>query len=86
MAAARARKQPDISTCSGRLAVRIRMLRERAGLSVEECVALMQRYDHWLQPSTLYAWENGQARPNIDAMPAFAKTVKVKLRTVFPDE
>ena len=74
-----ARKQPDTSTYSGRFAVRLRSLREKAGLTVEEMSE--KTGIHW---RTLYGWEAGRTEPNFDSLPILAEVLGLEPRTILP--
>jgi len=75
-----ARKEPDTSTYSGRFAVRLRTLREKAGLSHEEVANLLETTE-----TTVYRWEAGLRQPQISDLPNIAEVLKVKVRTLIPD-
>lgn len=81
-----AAKEPDQSTYSGRFAARLRMLREKAGLSVEKMVGSMAEHGYPLPASTYYNWENGRRQVNWDAVPALAKTLDMKPAKLVPPE
>ena len=74
------RKEPDTQKYSGRFAVRLRTLREKAGLNVKEVVAATS-----IPEQTLYSWEQGKYTPPIDAFPILAKVYGVKIRTLLPE-
>lgn len=71
-------KEPDKKRYSGRLAARIRFLREEAGLTVEELAEKITDAGHSIATPSLYHWENGNRVPSIDALPAIAKALKLK--------
>jgi transcriptional regulator with XRE-family HTH domain len=83
-AMARQQKEPDTAQFSGRIAVRIRTMREAAGLSVEELAELISKAGYVVAAPTLYHWENGNRRPDLDAMPAIAKALRVPLVEFLP--
>jgi transcriptional regulator with XRE-family HTH domain len=66
---------------SGRFAARLRTLRERAGLTIEDMVA-----QTGFPQKTLYNWEAGLRMPPVDAYPILAAAIGVKVRTLLPDE
>ncbi len=76
-----ARKPPDTSTYSGRFAVRLRMLREKAGLSVEE-VAI----ETGISTRTWYDWESGRTEPKLNVYPTLAEALGLKVRTLLPEK
>jgi transcriptional regulator with XRE-family HTH domain len=56
------------------------MLRERAGLSVEELAEMLE-----VKITTIYKWEDGTNAPNIADLPKIAETLELKtIRTLFP--
>ena len=73
--------EPDITTYAGRFAARLRKLREKAGLTVEELTEVTG-----IPPGTLYCWEAGYRRPPYETLPTLAKAFGVKVRTLLPDE
>lgn len=79
-------KAPDETTYSGRFAARLRILREKAGLSVEETVIAMEKAGYALGVQTYYGWENGKRQTNWDAIPAIAKAFKLKPRDIVPEK
>ena len=85
-----AAKAPDQSTYSGRFAARLRMLREKAGLSVDEVVERIAKYNTSGRNSpklqAIYGWEQSKASPHLDLLPAIAKSLKVKVRELMPEK
>lgn len=77
----RKRKEIDISTYTGRFAVRLRELREAAKLSVEELAE-----KSGLPKGTLYDWESAAKVPGIDRFPMLANALGVKPGDLLPDE
>jgi len=76
-----ARKQPDTDTYSGRFAVRLRSLREKAGLSVQEISDITG-----IHPKSLYDWESGKPTFRLDVLPDLAEALGVKPRTLLPEK
>jgi transcriptional regulator with XRE-family HTH domain len=76
-----ARKEPDTRMYVGRFAVRLRTLRERAGLSIEDMVDKTG-----IPAQTLYSWEQGKYTPPMETYPLLAETLGVKVRTLLPEE
>jgi len=78
------RKEPDQSTYAGRFAARLRALREKKGLTVEEMVDLMQHHGFRLSVMGYYTWERATRQINLNAIPAIAKALGVSIRVLFP--
>ena len=78
---ARPRNEPDTTMFSGKFAVRLRTLREKAGLTIEDLVA-----QTGFPKRTLYRWEAGLRTPPVDAYPILAAAFGVKVRTLLPEE
>jgi len=76
-----ARKEPDTRIYSGRFAARLRMLREKAGLTIEDLVETTG-----FPQRTLYRWEAGLRVPPVDTYPILAEALGVKVRTLLPEE
>ena len=79
--AARPRKKVDSSTYPGRFALRLRMLREKAGLSVEELAE-----KSGIPRRTLFNWEGGERSPSIEQFPQLAEALRVKIRSLMPEK
>ena len=77
----RKRKEPDLKRYSGRLAARLRSLRERSGKTAEEMADALD-----IPPSTYYAYENHNVAMPTDLIPQAAKVLGVKPRTLTPEE
>jgi transcriptional regulator with XRE-family HTH domain len=81
------RKEPDMSTYSGRLAARLRYLRERAGLSVKQTVKQINARGYPITEIAYYAWEIGTRQVNLNAIPALAATFGLKTcQGLFPKQ
>jgi len=77
-----ARKQPDTATYSGRFAVRLRTLREKAGLTPEEAAQAIG-----VSFVTLYDWEGGRKIPSLEKFPKIAEIYEIaKARYLLPNE
>ena len=75
-----ARKSPDTSTYSGRFAVRLRSLREKAGLTVPQLAELVGA-----KMNTVYSWEQGSRSPNMEDLPIIAEALELKnVRSLIP--
>jgi transcriptional regulator with XRE-family HTH domain len=66
---------------SGRFSIRLRKLREKAGLTIPEIAALTA-----IPVQTLYNWERNKATPPIDVFPILAEAYGVKVRTLLPEK
>ncbi|MGL6195578.1 MAG: helix-turn-helix transcriptional regulator [Thermoguttaceae bacterium] len=77
-----ARKAPSPDTYSGRFAIRLRSLREKAGLTVEEVAEKLG-----VSNRTIYAWEKATNAPHISMFPAIAELYKLKkIREILMNE
>ena len=77
-----ARKSIDLDTYEGRIAWRLRALRKKAGLTVEEAAEQIG-----IAPTTVYSWEIGANRPNILDLPKISEIYKVKkAKDLLPNE
>lgn len=82
-----AAKEPDQSTYAGRFAARLRILREKSKLTVDEMVEAIKQNGYDLKNRTYYAWETGQNEPKLDAFPAIAAALGLKkIRDLLPVE
>ena len=75
------RKDPDTRIYSGRFAARLRTLREKAGMTIEDVVEATG-----FPRTTLYNWEAGLRMPPVDTYPILAEALGVKVRTLLPEE
>lgn len=82
----RPQKRPDESKFSGRLAARIRFLREKQGFSIDDFQVAIHATGLPVGKSTVYAWENGNASLNPDHLPFIAEALGVSVRTLMPNE
>ena len=78
--APRPRKEVDTSTYTGRFAERLKKLREKAGLTVEELAETSG-----IPVQTLYCWEQASRTPAIDRFPELAESLGVKIRILLPE-
>ncbi len=75
-----ARKAPDASTYSGRFAIRLRELREKAGLTVQEVAVRLETTF-----VTVHNWESGKPTVRLDVLPQLAEMYGLKeVRNLFP--
>ena len=72
-----ARKEPDKTSYVGRFAIRLRKLREEAGLSIDEVAAAMN-----VASTTIYHWESAKRQPQIAQLPEIAGVLGVSIRTL----
>lgn len=83
----RQKRTVPTTTYSGRLATRIRTLREGNGHTVDDFVKAMKKAGYEVSRSTLYGWENGRIQPQIDAFPALARALKLNdVRDLLPEK
>ena len=76
------RKPPDTSTYSGRFAVRLRMLREKAGLTPEQVAEAVG-----VTVTTLYDWEASRKIPVLEKFPKISEALKLNTtRSLLPNE
>ena len=80
-----AQKQPDQSSYRGRFAARLRMLREKTGMTGQEFAQALRNSGYKLGERTYYDWESGGGSPPIEVYPLLAKLLKQKSpRTLLP--
>jgi transcriptional regulator with XRE-family HTH domain len=77
----RQRKPIDTSTYEGRFALRLKALREKTGMSVDELAETSG-----IPRTTLYNWESGINQPLVGQLPKLAEAVNVSVRTLLPKE
>ncbi len=77
-------KPVDESNYSGRFAARLRKLRETAGLTGEEMADAITKAGYECQTRNYYRMESGR-EPSLNVIPAIAKVLGIKPRTIFPD-
>ena len=77
----RPRKEIDTSTYTGRFAVRLKSLREKAGLSVDELAE-----KSGIPRLTLYRWEHANRTPSFEELPILAEYLGITVRTLMPKE
>ena len=76
----RARKEVDVSTYGGRFAVRLKTLREKKKMTVEQLAEASG-----VPRTTLYNWESGTYKAVIDdPLVAVAEAIGVTVRTLMP--
>lgn len=77
----RARKEIDTKTYCGRLALRLKVLREKSKLTQEDVAEKIGS-----TKKTVYNWESGISTPPYEMLPKLAEAFGVKVRTVIPEE
>lgn len=80
------RVDADESKYSGRVARRIRELRESKGLTAADMVEKMAMHGFHVTRAAYTHWETGRGKPHWDALPALAKALGVKIRDLIPPE
>jgi len=76
----RQRKEVDTSTYEGRFALRLKMLREKTGMTVDQLADASG-----ISRTTLYNWESGLRTPLIDdVLLTLAEHLNVEVRTLLP--
>lgn len=84
----RKRSEPDPETYSGRVALRLRRLREERGWSVKQLAAELAKVGKPVPVSTIYAYESGRNRGGADLpsdlYPAYAAAFGIGVRTLLP--
>lgn len=79
--------EPDDSEYLGRVAKRLKELRERAGLDADEAASAITRAGYQVKSSSVYRWERGETQPHFSALPAIAKAYRLSTcRLVLPNE
>ena len=78
---------PDESTYSGRFAARLRMLREKAGLTVDQVAQAISADGHTAAARAIYNWEQGKTSPPVNAYPPLSRALGLKsVRALLPEE
>ncbi len=82
-----AKKEPDLSTYRGRFAERLKALRIKAGLSVEESADELMSRGVIKNQRTLYHWESGRGLPKIEDLPEISQLYGLKsTRNLLPEK
>ena len=77
-------KPVDETTYAGRFAARLRMLREKAGMTGDEMAVAITKAGYDCPARNYYRMEAGR-EPSLNVIPVIAKVLGIKPRTVFPD-
>jgi len=80
------RKEIDESDYDGRVAVRIRTLRDEAGWSVDDLVLRLSKAGYEASVQTIYGWENGKRATPLNALPYLAKAFRLSLFDFLPSK
>jgi len=76
-----ARKEPDKTTYSGRFAIRLRRLRDSAGLTCDQIANTLG-----INLATYYRWESGENAPKPDMLPLISQALGLQMtREIFPE-
>jgi hypothetical protein len=79
-------KEPDASTYNGRVAVRIRELRNKRGQAVDEFLQALEQQGLTVNRSLAYAWENGSKLIHPNHYPAIAAALGCRsVRAFLPE-
>lgn len=76
----RKRKNIDSDSYAGKVALRLRDLREKKGLSVEQLAE-----NSGIPKQTLYNWEGATRLPSMDKLSVLAEALGVSVQKLFPD-
>ena len=72
----RPKNEPDLTTYAGRVAARLRYLRERRNWTIADVQEMLADEGHQVPVSTLYAYERGKSGGGVDLpyhlIPVFA--------------
>ena len=77
----RQRKEIDTTTYTGRFAERLRTLREKKRLTVDELAV-----KSGISERTLFSWEGAERSPSIEQLPQLASALGVSVRTLMPEK
>ncbi len=77
----RARKELDLTTYEGRFAARLKMLREKAKLSVDDLAAKTG-----FPRQTLYDWESTKSSPPVKELMRLSEGLGVSVRSLLPSK
>lgn len=77
----RKRKEVDQSTYSGRVAARLRILREKSGKTVPEMAKALG-----IAAPTYYSYENARLELPLNLIPSLCEALGISVRQLFPKE
>ena len=78
---ARPRKEVTPDTYSARFALRLKELREKAGLTVDQLAE-----KSGIPRRTLFNWESATCEPTIGHLPQLAAALRIKVRSILPEK
>lgn len=76
----RKRKEIDLNTYTGQVALRLRTVRELKGITVEEVAE-----KSGIPAPTIFGWESAKNSPPMEALPKLAKAMDVKIHNLVPE-
>lgn len=82
----RRQREPDLTSYSGRVAARLRSLREERGWSVEELLSRLKQQKVRISLAAIYHYENGRRSIPPNLYPALAAIFGKSVRTFLPPE
>jgi transcriptional regulator with XRE-family HTH domain len=82
----RKRREADLKTYSGRVAARLRTLREEKGWDVPETIKRLRRAGLEVEAPTYYGWESGKRDIALEHVPALASIFGKTVRAFLPAE
>src|SRR5262245_44778837 len=65
--------EPSDETFLGRIARRLKSLREGRGFDQEQAAKEISKAGYPVGASTVYRWEQGKTQPHLEALPAIAR-------------
>lgn len=80
------RREPDLSTFSGRFADRLRELRSKTNLTLHQVADKLRENGIDTSYRSISRWEAGETDPPIKAFPALASAYNVTVRSLLPKE
>jgi len=81
------KRKIDTTKYSGRIAARVRALREERGWTVAKLAEEINRHlseEEAAAPSTAHSWENGSRKIDPDLYPVLARVFRMKLYEFLP--
>jgi len=81
-----AKKEVDMTTYSGRIAAKMRIVREKKQLDAAKVAKRMTKFGWPITMAAYRHWENGTRKQNVDAIPYIAKALGVKPHDILPEK